>query len=199
MMMVIVVVAVLVAAGVGACFGVEGGVDDVDVAAELFDHGFDDVIAADADLVSDQLDREVAVAEVPGDADEFGIGVGMDFGEGFGAGADADDGAGIELQAVAVAQAGGLGEIEEEVLAGFGFQEDAAAVAAIEIDQDFVGGFGLGPGAGGEDGLAAERHGGSLGDSAVWESVLKTEQLGRGEVGWGQALFEMGLGMRPGL
>ena len=70
-------------------------------------------------------------------------------------------------------------------MAGFGFQDDAAAVAAIEIDQDFVGGFGLGPGAGGEDGLAAERHGRSLGDFALRESVLKTEQIGRGEVGWG--------------
>jgi hypothetical protein len=179
---VVVVVAVLVTACIGAGFGVEGGVDDVYVAAELFDHGFDDVVAADADLVSDQLDREVAVAEVPGDADEFGIGVGVDFGEGFWTGADADDGAGIELQAVAVAQAGGLGEIEEEILAGFGFQEDAAAVAAIEIDQDFVGGVCLGPGAGGEDGLAAERHGGSLGDFAVWGSVLKAEHLRRGGV-----------------
>jgi hypothetical protein len=184
-MVVVVVVAVLVATCVGAGFGVEGGVDDVYVAAELFDHGFNDVVSADADLVPYELDREVAVAEVPGDADEFGIGVGVDFGEGFRTGADFYDGAGIELQAVAVAQAGGLGEIEEEILAGFGFQDDAAAVAAIEIDQDFVGGPRGIPGAGGEDGLAAERHGRSLGDFAARESVLKTEQNGRGEARWG--------------
>ena len=63
----------------------------------------------------------MAVAEVPGDADEFGVRVGVDFGEGFGAGADADDGAGFEFQAVAVAEAGGLGEVQQDVLAGFGF------------------------------------------------------------------------------
>jgi len=62
---------------------------------------------------------------------------------------------------------------------------DAAAVAAIEIDEDFVGCLGQGPGAGGEDGLAAERHGRSLGDFALRESVLKTEQNRRGEARWG--------------
>ena len=155
---IVVVVAVGVAARIRSGFGVEGGFDDVDVAAEVFDHFLDDVVAADADLVADELDREVAVAEVPGDADQLGVGMGVDFGQGFGAGADADDFAVIGLQAVAVAQAVGLGEVEQEVLPGGGLQADAAAVAAVEIDEDFAGGGFEGPGAGGEDGLAAERH-----------------------------------------
>ena len=195
----VVVVAVLVPAGIGAGFGVEGGFDDVHVAAELFDHGFDDVVAADADPVADQLDREVAVAEVPGDADEFGIGVGVEFGQRFRTGADADGAAGFEHEAVAVAQAGGLGEIEQEVLAGLGLQEDAAAVPAVEIDEDLAGGLGWVPGAGGEDGLAAERHGRECrGFAALRESVLITEQLGHAWAVRGQAVFRDGSGIRPG-
>ena len=155
---VVMVVAMLTPLGVGAGFGVEGGFDDVDVAAEVFDHFLDDVVAADADLVADELHREVAVAEVPGDADELGVGMGVDFGERFGAGADADELAAVGLQGVAVAQAVGLGEIQQKVVAGGGLQADAAAVAAVEIDEDFGGGLFGGPGAGGEDGLAAERH-----------------------------------------
>jgi len=105
----------------------------------------------------------VAVAEVPGDADQFGVAVGVDFGQGLGTSADADDGAGGEEQAVAVAQAGGLGEVEQEVGAGLGAQDDAAAVAAVEIDQDLVGGCGRVPGGGGENGVAKLGLGGSVG------------------------------------
>jgi len=48
----VVVVAVGVAARVGPGFGVEGGFNFVHVAAEVFDHGLDDVVAADADAVA---------------------------------------------------------------------------------------------------------------------------------------------------
>ncbi len=51
---------------------------------------------------------------------------------GFGLGDDADDAAVFGLQAVAVAQADGLREVEQEFVAGFGGEHDAAAVAAVE-------------------------------------------------------------------
>ena len=111
MVVIVAVVMMVAAAGVGAGFGVEGRFEAFDVAAEAFDHGFDDMVGADADMVAEQLDGQVAIAEMPGDADEFGVGMGVDIGERFGFGDDADD-AGGGFEPIAVAEADGLGQVE---------------------------------------------------------------------------------------
>jgi hypothetical protein len=130
---VIVVVVMLVAAGIGAGFGVERGLDVVDMAAEPFDHFLDDMVGAQADALAEQLDGQVAVAEVPGDAHEFALVVGVDLEKFLGAGDDADDAAIKQAQPVAMAQADGGREIEQNVFAPVSAQHDASAMAPVEV------------------------------------------------------------------
>ena len=78
----------------------------------------------------------MAVAEVPGDADEVGRVVGVDVEQGLGLGDDADYAAALEQQPVAVAQPGGLRQVEQQLVPGLGSQREAAAVPAVEVDQD---------------------------------------------------------------
>ena len=70
--MVVVIVAMMVpvaAARIGSGLWVEGGLNCFDVAAEAFDHFTDDVVGPDADPIAQKLHGQMAVAEVPGDAD----------------------------------------------------------------------------------------------------------------------------------
>ncbi len=123
---------------VGAGFGVEGGFDLVDVAAELFDHFFDDVVSADADFVAEELDREMAVAEVPGDPDQLGIVVGVDFEQLFRCGDDAHDRAVLAHQPVAVTKSCDVWQIEHQVVFTDGAKQDAAAMAAVEVELNLI-------------------------------------------------------------
>ena len=70
--LIIVSVTVAVPTGIGAGFRVERRVDRVGVAAEAVDHRFDDVVGTDTDAVAEQLHRQVAIAEMPRDADQLG-------------------------------------------------------------------------------------------------------------------------------
>src|SRR5690348_1447975 len=68
MVIVIVRVPVLMAAAfIGAALGIERRLDLDDARAQSPDHGFDDVIAADAQAFCHDLRRQMPVAEVPGD------------------------------------------------------------------------------------------------------------------------------------
>ena len=130
---------VMVATGIGPAFWVERRLDGVRVPAELVHHVGDHVVGADADAVVQQLHRQVAVAEMPGDAHQLSRAVSVDFEQRFGFRDDADDAAVVELQAVAVAETDGLGEVEEDVFAGLGGEGDPAPVTAVEVDEDGVG------------------------------------------------------------
>ena len=157
-MMMIVVIAVMMVPGarcVSSGLGIERRIDRFDVTAESFDHFFYDMIGADTDAVAKQLHRQMAIAQVPGDADEFGVVVGVDFEKGFGAGTNADDAAAVQRQAVAVAQPNGLGEIDEQFIAFFRDQNDTAPMAAVEVDQDLIGR--IRPCARGQDGGRADQ------------------------------------------
>ena len=62
---------------ISAAFGVEGGVDAGDGAAELFEHVGDHVIPAQHNPVGVNLARQVAVADVPRGAGQMeGVGDG---------------------------------------------------------------------------------------------------------------------------
>jgi hypothetical protein len=137
---VIVVVVLVRAGGIGAGFGIEWGFDVIDMAAEEHNHLLDDMVGTDADALAEQLDGEVPVAEVPGDADEVGFVVGVDFEEFFGAGEDADDSPVGQAQTVSVAKADGGWQVEENLLSGGGGECDTPAVAAVVVQQDFVAG-----------------------------------------------------------
>jgi hypothetical protein len=135
---VIVVVMMAGARGVGAGFGVERGLDRIDVAAKAFDHVPDDVIGPNSDPVAEQLHGEMAVAEMPGDADQFTVVMGVDFQQRLRAGPDFDNAAVFQRQAVAVAKPYGLGKVDQELPPRLGGQDDPAAVAAVEVDQNFI-------------------------------------------------------------
>ena len=76
-------------AGVRPLLRVERFLHFADVAAEAVDHLRDDVVGTDAKAVVEELGGEVAVAEVPGEADEGGGVGGGDLQQGFGRGGDA--------------------------------------------------------------------------------------------------------------
>lgn len=66
-----VVVTVRVAGiGVRPAFGIERRLDLDHARAEAFHHGLDDVVAADAQGLGHDLRRQMAIAEMPADADE---------------------------------------------------------------------------------------------------------------------------------
>ena len=100
----------------------------------------------------------MTVTEMPGDAHHVDFVVGMNFQQRFGFGADAHDLQGMDGKSVAVTQSHGVGEIEQDLPALLGVQQDATAVTAVEVDQhaiDFVRGV---PGAGWEDGVGAHQN-----------------------------------------
>ncbi len=92
-MVVLVVVDVGMPARVSAGFGIEGRFDLHDMAAQGADHLGDYVIGPDADVCAHELHWQMPVAEVPGDADEFGRAVRMDVEQGLGLSDDPDDAA----------------------------------------------------------------------------------------------------------
>ena len=58
-------------AGIGAAFGIERRLDLDDARAETPDHRLDHVIAPDAQALGHDLGRQMAIAEMPGDADQM--------------------------------------------------------------------------------------------------------------------------------
>src|SRR3954470_22068293 len=69
---------------IGAAFGIERRLDLGHAPAKSLDHGFDDVVAADAQSLCHDLRRQMAVAEMPGDADQMPGIAPADFREWFG-------------------------------------------------------------------------------------------------------------------
>jgi len=142
--MVVVVAVVMVAGafGIGSPFRIERGADRVDVAAQAFDHGGDDVIVADTDraavLVRQELGWQVAVAEVPSDADEIGGGVGVDFVELFGFGFNQHTGSIGEAQHGAIAQVDRAPLVEEDAAAADGVEHHSAATPPVVIEAHAV-------------------------------------------------------------
>src|SRR5438876_8030501 len=63
--------AAMASAGIGATFGIERRLDLDDARSQSLHHRLDDVIAADAQAFTDDLRRQMPVAEVPGDSDQM--------------------------------------------------------------------------------------------------------------------------------
>ena len=118
-----------------AALRIERRLHRVRMPAQAVYHVRDHVVGADPDAVAQQLHGQVAVAQVPGDAHQLRRGVGVDFQQRFGLGDHADDAAIVQAQPVAVPQAYSLWQVEQEFVARLGGQYDAAAVAAVEIDE----------------------------------------------------------------
>lgn len=135
---------------IGAAFRIERSLDGRDRGAEAFQHGLDDMVSADAQLLAEKFGRQVAVAEMPGDPHEMGGVAGRHLGQRLRRRLDGDDAAVLEQQPVAMAQRNRVRQVEQEGRAAFGRHRDAPAMAGVEIEDDGVDG-GLGPQAGGID------------------------------------------------
>ena len=157
-----VVIMIGVAVGIGAAFGVEGGVDVRHDRAEMADHVLDDRIVADAQAVAEELGRQMAVAEVPGDAEQV---VGRrrgDLGERLGAAAStatmrpsSSTSPSPSLSGTAWARSS---RNSSPLRRGHG---DAAAVPLIVVEHDAVGGL-AGPLPGGVNAGSADHR------AAIW-------------------------------
>jgi|SRR6516162_9998132 len=100
--------------GVGAKFRVERCLEPGDPAAEPRHHLGNDMILANAQAVADDLNRQMAVAEMPGDAQQAWPIRGFDIEDWLGRRAHDDKAAGVKLEAVTLGEMLGARQIEEK-------------------------------------------------------------------------------------
>ena len=112
------------------------------------------MVAPDAQALGQEFGRQVAVAEMPGDAYERG-GVGAaDLGELFGRGDHFDDAPVLQSEPIAGAQHHRLGQVQQKLEAAHARHRKAAPIALVVVEDDAIGGF-AGPYAGGTNGMSA--------------------------------------------
>ena len=122
-------------AGIGADFGVEGRFEPSDPAAEPGHHLGDHMVGADAQPLAGDLQRQMPVAEVPGDAQQVGRDRRPLFRRPAPAAArDPEIAAAVEFETVALDQVMRPRQVEQIGFARIGDQADAAAVP-VEIGE----------------------------------------------------------------
>lgn len=124
---------------VGTAFRIERRLDLNDFRAEPLQHRLDDVIAADPQALCHQLRRQVAVAEMPSDADQLLRILAADFDQRLGGGHHFDHAAIFQHQRVAAAQRHCVFEIEQELQAAGADHCGAPAMPVVEIQHHGVG------------------------------------------------------------
>jgi hypothetical protein len=138
---------------ISAAFRIERRFDLDHCGAETPRHVFDHMVAANAQTFLQKLGRQVAIAQVPGDAHQRG-GVGAsNFRQILRCCDHFDDPSVLQRQAVASAQHHRFRQVEKEGEAAHAGHRNASAIAVFVIENDRVGGF-AGPGAGGTDGMS---------------------------------------------
>lgn len=128
-------------ARIGAAFGIEGRFDLHDLGAKAAHHILDDVIAADAKLLTDDLRRQMAVAEMPGHAHQIVRRGAADFSQRLGRGDDFDKAIVVEQQRVAAAQHHRVGQVEQELKSLDALERHAAAMTVVEFENDRIRNF----------------------------------------------------------
>ncbi len=132
---------------IGAAFGIEGRLDLRRLGAETARHVLDHVIATDAQLRAEDLRRQVAIAEMPGDAHEMFLVARGNLEQRLRRRQDLDQPAVFERERVAGTQHDGFRQVEQEFEAPDALHDDAAAMPIVEIEHDRVGRIAT-PGAG---------------------------------------------------
>ncbi len=125
---------------IGPALGVEGGFNGAHLPAKALHHRLDHVVAADAQLLPDNLNRQMPVAEMPGEAQQMLRAFGTDLGERLARAHHLHDVPVFELQGVAGAQGHGLMQIEQEIQPAHTFHGEAATMAIIKIEHHGIGG-----------------------------------------------------------
>jgi hypothetical protein len=124
--------------GIGPAFGIERRLDLDHPRAKPLHHGFDDVIAADAQGFGHELRRQMAIAEVPGDADEMVRIVAADLEQRLGCRDHFDQPSVLQHQRIAAAQCNGILQVEQEFETSRPCHRHAAAVPIVEIEHDRI-------------------------------------------------------------
>ncbi|KRR01323.1 hypothetical protein CQ12_26260 [Bradyrhizobium jicamae] len=125
---------------IGPALGIERRLDLDDARAEPLHHGLDDVIPADSQALRHDLRRQMAVAEMPGDADQMqGIGA-ADLDQGFGSRHHLDQPAVLQHQRIAAAQRDRVLQVEQEFEPARPRHRHPPPVPVVEIEHDGIGG-----------------------------------------------------------
>lgn len=171
----IMIVAVDFAMTVGAALRVEGGQDWRHGGAEPLQHVLDDVIVADAQTITEELGRQVPVAEMPGDPDKIGRAGGSDLEQPLGHRLHQNQTAILKLESIAILHHGRLLEIEQEHGLADATHDETAAVAIVALESKRICGR-AGPSAGGKDAGGGDHGVSALADegSDGWTSLAKS-------------------------
>jgi hypothetical protein len=147
----------MVPAGVSPGFRIEWCLDCIYVTAQPLHHLPDHMIGPNADVIAQQLHRQMTIAEVPRNPHQIALFVRMYLQQRFGLCAHSHHPA-IHRQPIAVAQAHGVRQIEQHLPALLGAQQNTSPVAPIEIDQHAVEFRCDIPGTGRQNGLGAHQN-----------------------------------------
>ena len=129
----------LISLHVSAALGIERRLERDDPRPKSIRHRLDDRIAADAQRLRQDFGRQMAVAEMPGDADQSEPVGGPDLRQRLGRGDDFDDAPVLEAQTVAAAQHRGFCEIEKEGEPADAGHGHAPAIALVKIEHHSIG------------------------------------------------------------
>src|SRR4051812_5572351 len=124
--------------GIGAALGIERRLDLDHARTEALHHGFDDVVAADAQALGHDLRRQMTIAEMPADANKVVRIVASDLEQRFGRGDHLDQPAILQHQRIAAAQCDGILQVEQELEPPRPRHRHAAAVSIVEIEHDCI-------------------------------------------------------------
>jgi hypothetical protein len=123
---------------VGAAFGIERRLERDHAGAKTLGHRLDDGVAADAQRPWRYFSRQMAVAEVPGDAGQGQRVGGSDFRQRFGLGDHLNHAPVLEPQPVAAAQHCRFREVEQEFEPADAGHGDAPAITRVEVEHDRI-------------------------------------------------------------
>src|SRR5438477_12618741 len=137
-MVIMMMIAIAMPDHVGAAFRVERRLDRGNPCAEILQQRLDAVLPAHPQPIRQDLDRDVAVAEMPGQPRERSEIRGARFQQRLGLGDDLDQTSVVELDRVAHAQRDRLGEIEIDLGSLDAHQPGAPGAALLEIEDDAV-------------------------------------------------------------
>jgi hypothetical protein len=134
---------------IGAGFGIEGRLPLLGMAAQALDHLRDYMIKADAYLAREELHRQMAIAEMPGDAHQRILVMSVDVEHPLRHGPHSHQAPIFEPQRIARPQGNGLRQVEHDLGAGNGFEQEATPMPMVMIEQHGIRGIGIEPITGG--------------------------------------------------
>jgi len=118
----------------------EGGLCVSDESAEADDHSFEHMVAADTQLVAEDLHVRVPIAQMPGEADEIKCRMAFDLGKGFDRAFHAHDRSIVEDKSVAFPQHGCVRQVKQKTGAPLRGQHKAPAMPIVSAENHAIDG-----------------------------------------------------------